>query len=154
MLLSFLGCFYSHYYSWWIYFNAFNDRFYKQLAHQSIFAFTELISSGLMLANMNSDNPPNTEHLLLMLTTALFHIITAAKDQFVSNIFFRQGFMFQITRDLAFFGGDVCMCVMAAVELIRSDLKCHFEVSKIASKKVLLFFIVAYIALGFASLMF
>jgi len=40
---------YPHYYSWWNYFNYYNEGFYDQWYHQFYFTCTEIISSGILI---------------------------------------------------------------------------------------------------------
>ena len=104
---------YSHYYTWWVFFNYLNDDFYKQWYHQLFFSSTELISSACIVYLLNKDNPLNRTLLLTILNIALFHIIVSLKDQSFEQIFTQQGEFYQQIRDVGFMVPDVLHVMVA-----------------------------------------
>ncbi|CAH1780822.1 unnamed protein product [Owenia fusiformis] len=77
---------YAHYYSWWSYFGYYNEDFYYQWYHQTIFTITEIISTALVLNLCNEDNPMLPWKLLLIININTAHLITGGVDQFFSQL--------------------------------------------------------------------
>ena len=119
MFALFASVVYSHYYTWWAFFNSLNDDFYKQWYHQLYFSLTEMISTVCVVYLFNKDNPLYPKLLLLILDIAIFHILTASQDQFIKNIFLNRGEFFQKMRDMAFMLPDLMHVVVAGCCLYR-----------------------------------
>ena len=107
MILPLLASIYPHYYSWWSYFNYWNDDFYFQWNHQFFFSITELISTILVVLACDSSRPIHRMELLVVIDIALVHIITSLGDQFWTNIIQNRGMRHQRLRDLGFMIPDL-----------------------------------------------
>ena len=119
MFVLFVSVFYSHYYTWWSLFNYLNDDFYDQWYHQMYFSITELISTVCVVYLCNRDNSLYPKLLLLIIDIALFHIITSAGDQFVTNIFLNSGEFYQMARDLGFMIPDLMHVSVAGYYFVQ-----------------------------------
>ena len=105
ILLLFSIC--PDYYSWWIYFNAFNDSFYSQLLHQFIFSSTELLSTIAIVLLCNKDVKNCKNKYLIIYFVSIFHILCSSVDQFLENVIFGKGKSHQQSRDIMLMFGDV-----------------------------------------------
>lgn len=107
MLIPLLASVYPHYYSWWSYFNYWNDDFYFQWNHQLFFSITELISTIVVILMCDSSRPLHPLELLAVIDIAIVHIITSSGDQFWTNIIRNRGMWHQRVRDLGFMVPDL-----------------------------------------------
>ena len=112
MILPLLASIYPHYYSWWSYFNYWNDDFYFQWNHQLFFSITELISTILVILACDSSRPIYWMELLAVIDIALVHIITSSGDQFWTNIIQNRGMWHQRVRDVGFMVPDLINLVV------------------------------------------
>jgi hypothetical protein len=86
----------SHYYAWWGTWNYWNDDFYSQWAHQLFFTVTELISSMLVITQVDRRKQTEPLPLIIIGTIAFFHISTSTFDQFFRNVLQLNGKMHQV----------------------------------------------------------
>ncbi|XP_034952000.1 uncharacterized protein [Chelonus insularis] len=107
MLILFISAIFSHYYSWWVYINYWNDDFYSQWYHQMFFSITELISTILVLNLANRKNPISHRKALSISSIGLLHIFAGSWDQFIRNVFRGEGYAHQVIRDLGFMIPDI-----------------------------------------------
>lgn len=107
MLIPLLASVYPHYYSWWSYFNYWNDDFYFQWNHQLFFSITELVSTIIVILMCDSSRPLHPLELLAVIDIAIVHIITSSGDQFWTNIIRNRGMWHQRVRDLGFMVPDL-----------------------------------------------
>ncbi|KAK0161196.1 hypothetical protein PV327_009693 [Microctonus hyperodae] len=107
MLILFISAIFSHYYSWWVYINYWNDDFYSQWYHQLFFSITELISTILVV--LIADNKTNMSHrkALTISGIGLLHIFAGSWDQFIRNVLRGEGYAHQVVRDLGFMIPDI-----------------------------------------------
>jgi len=119
MGLLFLTSVYPHYYSWWCYFNYFNDDYYPQFIHQTIFTITELLCSLMVLQLCDKGIQASPGKLMFVVTVAASHVAVSGWDQFVSNVLLQEGFMHQVLRDIGFMVPDVLHIVLPIQELRR-----------------------------------
>ncbi|XP_013791004.1 uncharacterized protein LOC106474854 [Limulus polyphemus] len=119
MLILMVSIIYSHYYSWWSYFNYWNDDFYKQWNHQLFFSITEVASTIIVVYLLDSNVPVSPRKLLFIIDIAILHILASGFDQFVSNVLKAEGGLHQILRDLGLMLPDVLHVVLPLGELVR-----------------------------------
>ena len=117
MLLLLLAVVHSHYYGWWMCFSYWNDDYYLLWNHQLIFSTTELASTALVAAMLDSSLPTSPRKLLVIATIAVAHLIAGGVDQAIANLLFSQGKLHQVVRDSAFLSSDLVNVAVAAVEL-------------------------------------
>ncbi len=119
MFILLASVFYSHYYSWWVFFNYWNDGFFRQWNHQVFFTLTELLSTGFVLYLCNTKNSCGPRHLLPILTIAVVHIVTSSVDQFLHNVLLGKGLPHQIPRDIALMVPDQLHVFIPLWEILR-----------------------------------
>ncbi|XP_051162289.1 uncharacterized protein LOC127282200 [Leptopilina boulardi] len=107
MFILFLSAVFSHYYSWWVYINYWNDDFYSQWYHQLFFSITELISTILVIHLADDKNPVTHRIAFGISAIALMHILAGGWDQFVTNVVRGEGYAHQVVRDLGFMIPDI-----------------------------------------------
>ncbi|KAG8309878.1 hypothetical protein J6590_075038 [Homalodisca vitripennis] len=86
MLILFLSSIFSHYYSWWSFFNYWNDDFYSQWNHQLFFSLTELFSTLIVLRLADSRESVRPFKVLPIVAVAATHIVASSWDQFLDNV--------------------------------------------------------------------
>ena len=114
MFILFACVLYPHYYTWWMIFNYLNDDYYYQWYHQMFFSITELVSTAMVLYLCDKSRPATPSHLLLVIATAVLHILASGGDQFVRNVIMGRGQMYQIYRDIGFMLPDVINIMIPA----------------------------------------
>ncbi|KAI8501793.1 PREDICTED: uncharacterized protein LOC109477293 [Branchiostoma belcheri] len=119
MLLLLVSVVHSHYYSWWVLWGYYNDDFYAQWPHQMFFTLTELMSTVLVLWQLDEATPLSPRLTLVIADIALLHILAGGIDQFVLNVIFGLGERHQVLRDLAFMSSDIIYLIVACIELAR-----------------------------------
>ncbi|XP_063218113.1 uncharacterized protein LOC134528435 [Bacillus rossius redtenbacheri] len=120
MLLLFASSLFAHYYSWWAYFNYWNDDFYSQWDHQLFFSLTEACSTALVVDLADSRTRVTPRKALGITGIALLHVLAAGWDQFVENVVQGRGFSHQVIRDVCFMVPDVLHVCVPLVLLLRS----------------------------------
>ncbi|XP_035662434.1 uncharacterized protein LOC118406485 [Branchiostoma floridae] len=128
MFVLLLAVVHSHYYSWWVFLGYYNDDFYSQWWHQLVFTCTEMMSTVLVLKQLDQAVPLSPRLLLGTAGIAAFHVLAAGKDQFIHNVLLRQGEFHQVYRDSALMVSDVVYLVVTSAELVR--LWCCGECSR------------------------
>jgi len=116
MLLLFASSIYPHYYGWWSFFNYWNDDFYWQWYHQSLFSLTELVSTYFVVHLFDIEQVIESWKLAAIFSIAVSHSLTAFTDQFGDNVLRGRGELHQVLRDLAFMMPDlmhICVSVYA-----------------------------------------
>lgn len=96
MLILFSTAVFSHYYSWWVYINYWNDEFYTQWYHQMFFSITELVSTVLVVHLADQKNPITYRKALAIVAIAILHILAGSWDQFVTNVIRGEGYAHQV----------------------------------------------------------
>ena len=152
MLLLLLAVVHSHYYSWWMCFNYWNDDFYIYWNHQLIFSATELASTALVVAMLDKTVPTSPRKLLGIGTIAVAHLIAGGLDQAISNLFFHQGRLHQVVRDSVFMSSDFVNLAGAAFELRTLSLESGkdrscFSVLLLLKREVILAFCLSALVL-------
>ncbi|EFN78460.1 uncharacterized protein LOC105188702 [Harpegnathos saltator] len=107
MMLLFSTTVFSHYYTWWVYINYWNDEFYSQWYHQMFFSVTELISTFWVLHLADSKNPVTRRKAFTIVAIAILHILAASWDQFFQNVVRGEGYAHQVVRDLMLMIPDI-----------------------------------------------
>ncbi|XP_015115939.1 uncharacterized protein LOC107040376 [Diachasma alloeum] len=107
MLVLFISAIFSHYYSWWVYINYWNDDFYSQWYHQMFFSITELISTVLVVLLADSKSPVTGKKSVVISGIGMVHIFAGSWDQFVTNVLRGEGYAHQVIRDLGFMIPDI-----------------------------------------------
>jgi len=153
MLIVFLSSVYPHYYSWWSYFNYFNDDFYSQFTHQLLFSVTELASTLMVLHLANSNIKSEPSKLLFVMTIAASHVFVSCWDQFISNVIMREGYLHQVLRDIGFMLPDIIHIVLPLQELMAFGRKRGINAAYLISNTMAVSVLV-YIALFWLILMF
>ncbi|KAK6617615.1 hypothetical protein RUM44_005203 [Polyplax serrata] len=119
MGILFLSSLFSHYYTWWVYINYWNDDFYLQWNHQLFFTLTEAVSTALVLNMSNTKVKIVPKKILIVVSIALIHILAGGMDQFVTNVIWREGHTHQVLRDLALVVPDILHVVLPVVQLYK-----------------------------------
>ncbi len=117
-LLLLISSIYPHYYTWWSYFNAWNDDFYEQWWHQALFSITELVSTLYVIQLCDLHNSVQRRPIMVIFVIAVFHIVASGLDQFISNVVYQQGEWYQTARDLGFMTVDLLHLVISAHQLL------------------------------------
>jgi len=153
MVLVFLSSVYPHYYSWWSYFNYFNDDFYSQFSHQLLFTITELASTLMVLYLANSNIKAGPVQLLFIITIAASHIFVSCWDQFINNVLLREGYLHQVLRDIGFMLPDIIHILLPVQELMLYGRKRGINAAYLISNKMAISVLV-YIAIFWLILIF
>ncbi|XP_075232027.1 uncharacterized protein LOC142330559 isoform X2 [Lycorma delicatula] len=130
MLILFLSAIFSHYYSWWSYFNYLNDDFYSQWNHQLFFSCTELLSTGFVLYLANKDVSFSSFKALCIVIIATIHVIAGGMDQFVMNVVMGEGNLHQIIRDINLMIPDFLHIILPLLQLRMNLGYCNHKGSK------------------------
>lgn len=129
---------YPHLYSWWMYFNYYNDEFYEQFWHQMLFTVTELISTLTVLTLASEEDALSHKKLLLILSIGLSHILISSWDQFVINVIRGHGEAHQVLRDVGFMLSDVINVSFSLYEFHRERrLPSSFKYQSLENKDLL-----------------
>ena len=112
---------YPHYYTFWSYFNAYNDDFYDQYGHQALFSSTEILSSFCVYQMCSKKWTLSHRKLLIVVTIGAFHIVASAMDQFVYNVVRVGGEWHQFSRDLSFMTVDVLHLIIPICYLVKGS---------------------------------
>ncbi|XP_048514652.1 uncharacterized protein LOC105693248 [Athalia rosae] len=107
MLILFCTAVFSHYYSWWVYINYWNDDFYSQWYHQLFFTATELLSTIFVVHLADVLNPITHKKAFVIVAIAVMHILAGSWDQFITNVVRGEGYAHQVIRDLGFMIPDI-----------------------------------------------
>ena len=121
MVILLAASIYPHYYTFWSYFNAYNDDFYDQFWHQALFSSTEILSSSCVYQMCNQKLTLSLGKLFIVATIGAFHIVASAMDQFVYNVVRVGGEWHQFSRDLSFMAVDVLYLVISSWHLVKSS---------------------------------
>ncbi|KAK4287707.1 hypothetical protein Pmani_039225 [Petrolisthes manimaculis] len=124
MLVLFLSSIYPHYYSWWSYFNYWNDDYYHQWNHQLFFSITELASTIAVVYLLDKNVNVTPQRALIIINIAVLHIVTSGFDQFVTNVVQGNGMLHQVLRDIFFMIPDLLHLSLPILEL-RMVAKTH-----------------------------
>ena len=119
MFVLFSSVVYSHYYTYWVYVNYFNDDFYSQFYHQLFFSCTELFSTITVLKLADVNVELTSGRLLIILDIAVLHVLTSGWDQFVTNVIKQEGGLHQVLRDLLFMIPDILHIAIAVYQLFQ-----------------------------------
>uniref|UniRef100_A0A1B6J3J9 Uncharacterized protein n=2 Tax=Homalodisca liturata TaxID=320908 RepID=A0A1B6J3J9_9HEMI len=145
MLILFLSSIFSHYYSWWSFFNYWNDDFYSQWNHQLFFSLTELFSTLIVLRLADSRESVRPFKVLPIVAVAATHIVASSWDQFLDNVIRGEGSAHQVLRDVCFMVPDILHVVLPLLELL-----CVCSHSHSLRRDCLLFCILLTIGLVFS----
>lgn len=96
MFILFISAIFSHYYSWWVYINYWNDDFYSQWYHQFFFSITELISTTLVIYLADEKNNLTRRKIFGIIGIAILHILAGGWDQFIKNVVRGEGYSHQV----------------------------------------------------------
>ncbi|XP_046684181.1 uncharacterized protein LOC124369984 isoform X1 [Homalodisca vitripennis] len=107
MTLLFVSSMFSHYYSWWMFFNYWNDEYYFQWYHQVFFSVTEVVSSAQVLLLADRQVGLTVARTLPVVTIAFIHILASCSDQFFHNVLQGEGYSYQVVRDIGFMISDL-----------------------------------------------
>lgn len=147
MAVLFVSSVYPHYYSWWSYFNYWNDDFYSQWNHQLFFSLTELASTLAVVLLVDKNVSVTPSRALIIIDIAVLHIVTSGFDQFVSNVVQGNGRLHQVLRDVFFMVPDLLHVSLPMVELKRLALSRNLPTTHLISNKEF-FSSVAFVAGG------
>lgn len=96
MFILFVSSVFSHYYSWWVYINYWNDEFYTQWYHQFFFSITELLSTILVIHLADERKPVTRRKAFGIISIAILHILAGSLDQFITNVIKGKGYAHQV----------------------------------------------------------
>ncbi|KAI8483035.1 hypothetical protein Bbelb_391910 [Branchiostoma belcheri] len=119
MFILLLTVIHSHYYSWWVFIEYYNDESYSQWWRQLVFTLTEMASTVAVVSQLDRAVPLSPRALLVVASIALFHVVTTGKTQFVESVLQSKGKFHQQYRDAAFMTCDVVLLNISSMELIR-----------------------------------
>lgn len=120
MMLVLLGfSIYPHYYSWWSYFNYWNDDFYRQWNHQLFFSITEMASTMAVVYLLDKNVSVTSARVLIIVDIAILHVVSSGFDQFVDNVVNGNGALHQVLRDIFFMIPDILHITLPLLELRR-----------------------------------
>ncbi|CAH1780823.1 unnamed protein product, partial [Owenia fusiformis] len=114
---------YPHYYAWWVYLTYYNEEFYLQWSHQTVFTITEIISTLLVLNLCNTENPMSLWKLLFIININTAHLITGGFDQFYRQLV-STGYIWQNSRNIGLMVPDIFHILI-----------CLFEIRRLAKEK-------------------
>ncbi|XP_076454002.1 uncharacterized protein LOC143289065 isoform X2 [Babylonia areolata] len=77
---------YPHYYSWWSFFNYYNEELYTFFAHHLMFTVTEILVTAIILNLCNRNNDFTSWKIATIITINLVHIIVSGMDQFIAHV--------------------------------------------------------------------
>ena len=143
MGILFISSLFSHYYTWWVYVNYWNDDFYRQWNHQLFFTITEIISTSLVLHMSNKNNRIIPKKIIIVMSIALIHILAGGVDQFIVNIFYGEGDTHQILRDLAFIVPDILHLILPIVQYYNYH-KGQIHLHNFKNDIILMFFLIFF----------
>lgn len=111
------------YYSYWTFFNYYNDGFFNYFYHQMFFTLTEMASAGVVLHLCNVANEINSGKIFFAVAVSTAHVLLSGLDQFVVNVFLGQGRNYQLARDFGLMTPDLLHITVLLCAL-------HIDVSK------------------------
>lgn len=150
MLTLFLSSLFSHYYTWWVYINYWNDDFYLQWNHQLFFTITEVMSTIVVLHLSDAKNQISPKKVFTVVSIALVHILAGGLDQFVTNVVWGEGYAHQVLRDICFMIPDVLHVVLPLIELAKYRKQNDFLLSGSTSLRKDVTFIIILVTIGFS----
>ena len=128
---------YPNYYSWWSYFNYYNDDFYSQLHHQLFFSVTELAVTSLVLNLTNTNNQIISWKIYIIICINFAHILIGGLDQFVEQLIFGEGYNFLKARDIGLVLPDVLHIVICLWEIYSEASRMSLKINEIYQRKQL-----------------
>ena len=92
---------------------------------QAVFSTTEVVSTALVLGQVNTDQKPSARSMLAVLVIASAHVFAAGRDQFVDNVLYGSGADHQRARDVGFMLVDVLHLIIPYLTLrsLKSSAK-------------------------------
>ena len=128
--LTFLASFYTHYFTWWVYVGYFNDDYYEQFYHQTLFTITEIYSTFQIYTIARSKRRPvelmtNIEFdqsvfkLAMILTISTSHLTVGSLDQFIEHNVLGKGEAYQRYRNAGLIISDVVGVFLPLFDLLR-----------------------------------
>ncbi|XP_078579069.1 uncharacterized protein LOC144863592 [Branchiostoma floridae x Branchiostoma japonicum] len=120
MLILLLTTVHSHYYSWWVFVEFYNDDLYLHWWKQLVFTLTEMVSTVVIVSQLDKAVPLFPRALVAIASIAIFHIVATGKDQFVESVFRSKGKFHQQYRDAAFMTSDVVLLNISSMEMMRT----------------------------------
>uniref|UniRef100_T1J3S7 Uncharacterized protein n=1 Tax=Strigamia maritima TaxID=126957 RepID=T1J3S7_STRMM len=118
MLVLFVASIYPHYYSWWSFFNFWNDEYQHQWSHQLLFSITECVSTYFVVHLLDLKESTTPWKLMVVLSVATAHCLTSLRDQFGYNVIRGEGELHQVLRDVGFMLPDL-LCVYVALREMK-----------------------------------
>ncbi|ESP02455.1 hypothetical protein LOTGIDRAFT_237959 [Lottia gigantea] len=138
MFLLFLANFYPQYYSWFSLFNYFNERFYSLFFNHTFFILTELIVSAVVLNLFNAENHLTSRKILTLVTISSIHIMVNATDQFIDQVIYGHGKLFQNARNLGLMIPDILHLVISLFVFRKHVSRNGKKMSEVFSTKDIL----------------
>lgn len=136
MVMLLVSIIYPHYYSWWSYFNYWNDEFYSQWFHQLYFTITEMTSTVCVIILTNKKTQLSVPPLLAILDVAVAHILVSGFDQLVGNVVRGEGSLHQVLRDVGFFIPDIMHVTVALIEMRHLGRLNHIPATHMISNRL------------------
>lgn len=135
MLFLFLVNIYPNYFTWWVYFNYFNDGYHLQFYHQLFFTLTEFVSTYIVLLLCDKKVTVLPWHIHVISGTALTHIIVGSLDQFVLHLILGREELHKKTRDVALLVPDVLYLIVPVYELRKVMVRERTHICSLVMKK-------------------
>jgi hypothetical protein len=142
MMALFLSALYPHYYGWWNFISYVNEDFYSQWNHQWFFSLTEGMSTTCVILLCNVDNRLEPWKLLTIMSINVMHILVNCLDQFINNVFLRNGQQFEVFRDIGLLLPDVFHVLVAFFEMGAVADRREISVLKLFHREELLMAVV------------
>ncbi|KAL8573700.1 hypothetical protein ACOMHN_018975 [Nucella lapillus] len=147
MLFLYVVNLYPHYYSWWSFFNYYNEELYTYFTHHLMFTVTEIMVTAVVLNLCNANNDFSSWKMAVILTISVVHIIVSGMDQFIAHVVQGQGRSFQSVRDLGLMVPDLLHLVIPLREFYLHVRRQKLSFVQLCYKEEIIFMFV-FISLG------
>jgi hypothetical protein len=105
----------------WMFFNYWNDDYFSQWNHQLFFSLTELASTVSVVLLADQAIPFTALRVLPVVAVATIHILVSSWDQFITNVFWGEGYSFQVPYALSH--TKIMKLILVVISLICFESK-------------------------------
>lgn len=133
---------YPHYYSWWSYFNYYNEDFYNYFKHHFMFTITEVIATCIVLNLCDRRNDVVSWKVFAIVSINLMHIFVSGLDQFVSHVIRGKGTNFQNARDIGLMIPDSLHVIIPIWQLLKSAKNKDLAIKELFNREEIIMCIV------------
>lgn len=136
MLVLFSASIYSHYYTWWSFFNYWNDEYFFQWWHQVLFSASEVTATVFVFQLLDKSHQVIPWKVVVVVAVAIAHCLSAISDQFGHNVLQGEGELHQVLRDLGFMFSDLLHIWIPVRQLKIHAKQCHLPPSFLLSNQL------------------